>query len=172
MTDLNHKHDKQLEQIQEKMLNLKIDEDFKKNILEDIELARMYFHQDNIVGIINALTVSVSKLQTHLHTAPDLCLEIKPLLVYIHHLQQILIRMPVVTVGPPGPAGATGPIGPAGPIGYTGATGPSGPAGATGPSGTTTFVSTYTIPVLPTEKYDCRSNYTVICRADNKHHHR
>lgn len=166
MANSDHKYHKQLEQIHDQIFNLTIDEGFKKIIIEDIELATMCLQHNNILGVINALAVVVAKLQTCLHKAPDLCCEIEPLLVSIHHFQQILIRIPIVTVGPPGPMGATGPIGP------IGCTGPTGSVGATGPGGSTTFVSTCTLPMVPIKKCECRPKYTFICRTDNSHQHR
>ena len=235
MANSNQEHGKQLEEIREQIANLALRDYFKEIVEEDIDLAIRYLHQDNILGVIQALAVIVAKLHTHLLAYPDLCLQVEPILVCIYRLQQRLIKIPLAVMGPtglmgpmghtgatgpighsgpagfpgvtghtgatgpkgeigatgaighPGATGSTGPIGPlgytgaAGPIGTTGATGPigplgfpgatgaTGPEGATGASGTTTIVTSYTLPLRPQEKCECRPNYTCICRSDDRH---
>ncbi len=50
---------------------------------------------------------------------------------------EILVELPPVSNGVPGPAGPEGPQGPAGPMGATGPAGPEGPQGPAGPIGAT-----------------------------------
>ncbi len=176
--DFSNESLKQLEQIHQDIFQLSVDDELKKVVLGDVELAVKYFLRENILGVFNALTVVVMKLHTYLLTAKESCEKIDPILRGIHWIQQAIIRKPVNLVGPVGATGAQGPSGCPGPVGYTGATGVEGPSGcpgpvgytgATGPSGaggTTTFVTTSTIPIVPAWKYEQRPCYTFICRAD------
>ncbi len=154
---------KQLEQIHQDIFQLSIDEELKKGVMGDVELAVKYFLRENILGVFNALSVVVMKLHTYLLTATESRQKIDPILRGIHWIQQAIIRKPLNLAGPVGATGAQGPTGCPGPVGYTGATGPSGAGG------TTTFVTTSTIPIVPAWKYGQRPCYTFICRADQRH---
>lgn len=120
-------------EIRDQILNLNVEEDFKQILLEDIELAIHCFKEKNILCVINCLGVLVGKLQTYLIISTCSPSVIEKLLVCIHHLQQILIKLPICMTGPSGPPGPPGPMGPAGPV---------GPMGPTGPAGTTTTITT------------------------------
>lgn len=158
--DFSNESLKQLEKIHQEIFQLSVDDELKKVVLGDVELAMKYFLRENILGVFNSLTVVVMKLHTYLLTTKESCEKIDPILRGIHWIQQAIIRKPVNFVGPAGATGAEGPSGCPGPVGYTGATGPSGAGG------TTTFVTTSTIPIVPAWKYEQRPCYTFICRAD------
>ena len=160
-----------LQEIETQLTDLTLKNDFKKIIREDLDLAKSYLKNQNILGVINCLLVVVGKLHSHALAAHCHCDAIEPLLLCIHRLLQILIKCPIGIIGPtgatgpmgpegkPGPKGATGATGPAGKdgaVGGIGATGPMGPegepgpkgaTGATGPAGTTHIISSCTIPV-------------------------
>ncbi len=175
--------EEQLLEIDAKINELNVKNDFKKLLQEDLDLAKSFLRSQNILGVINCLLVIVGKLHTHAIAALCPCTAVEPLLLCIQRLLQFLIKLPVNTVGAtgatgpigpegkPGPKGATGPAGCDGRVGATGATGPTGspgpegPMGATGPigpSGTAHFISSCTIPICdyPVEdkkevKFDC-----------------
>jgi len=135
--DLSNEYFKQLEQIRHDLFQLSMDDEFKEIVLGDMDLAIHHAHRENILGILNALTVVVMKLQTYLIKATDASEKIEPILRGIHWVQQYLIRKPIEVVGPTGATGATGPSGCLGPMGYTGATGATGLSGCLGPMGYT-----------------------------------
>jgi hypothetical protein len=115
--------------------SLDVAEDFKHSLSADIELANLCFKEKNILSVLNCLGVLSSKLQTHVILSRCRYSVIEKSLLDIHHLQQLLIRLPLGICGPTGP---TGPAGTPGPI---------GPPGATGPAGTTTIVTTSSAPI-------------------------
>lgn len=126
-----------LQLIRGKILQLPVHPFFKDLLLEDINLAIDCFQQGNIQCVINSLSVISEKIHTRQKSLSCPNHRFDPLLADLHHLQQILIELPVAP-GPTGPAGATGPQGPAGitgAMGPTGAIGILGATGATGPSG-------------------------------------
>ena len=143
MNPSKHTIETLLTEIHGEIAGLKVDEDFKELLLEDSELSILCFAEKNILSVLNCLTALVDTLHTHLILASSPDPVIKKLLFSIHHLQQMLIRLPVCIVGPTGAMGATGPAGTCGPVG------PIGPTGATGPAGTskTTTVITSCYPV-------------------------
>lgn len=121
-----------LREIHSAITSLNVEEDFRHTILRDIELAVEFFKEKNILSVLNCLAVLVGKLQTYVIFLRCHHSEIEKLLIRIHHVQQILIKLPVCAIGPTGP---TGPAGTPGPMG------PMGPTGPTGPSGTTTIIT-------------------------------
>jgi hypothetical protein len=133
----NQEYAKLMDEIREQFVKLPFKEGLKQIILEDIELAINCLKNGNILGAINALSVVVGKIQTHLLMVPDLCHKVEPLLISIHKFQQMLIKIPIGTIGATGPMGATGPTGPTGPTGHTGPDGKIGATGSTGPMGAT-----------------------------------
>ncbi|HEX3046840.1 MAG TPA: hypothetical protein VHY08_18950 [Bacillota bacterium] len=126
-----------LQLIRGKILQAPVQPFFKDLLLADINLAIDCFHQGEIQCVINSLSVISEKIHTRQKSLSRPNHRFDPLLADLHHLQQILIELPVE----PGPPGSTGPTGPQGPAGMTGAMGLIGPigipgaTGATGPSG-------------------------------------
>lgn len=110
---------------------------FKKQpLMDDCEGALAALQR----GDFGVALFNVNVLNDKLHTLREkgLCLATAPLFADIHHLQQLLLKLPLKKEGPPGPMGPqgpTGPPGPSGPPGPPGPTGPSGPPGPTGPPG-------------------------------------
>lgn len=145
-------------EIHGEITGLNVEEDFRGILLEDIELACECFKEKNILCVINCLAVLADKLQTYLIFSRCYHQDIKKLLIEIHHLQQILIKLPVCIKGTTGTTGATGPCGPAG---TPGPMGPMGPTGATGLPGTATIimnstpVSCYPITQKTPVKFGC-----------------
>jgi hypothetical protein len=145
-------------EIHGEITSLNVEESFRHILLEDIELAVECFKEKNILSVLNCLGVLVVQLQTHVILSRCHYSVIEKLLISIHHLQQILIRLPVCIYGPTGPTGATGatgPTGPPGPMGPAGATGPSGPAGTTTIITSSSPVSCFSIP----NKASAKSGY-------------
>lgn len=143
-------------EIDVKITDLNVKNDFKKIIQEDLDLAKSYLKSRNILGVINCLLVIVGKLHTHVIAALCPCIAVEPLLICIHRLLQALIKLPVNIVGP---TGATGPIGPM------------------GPPGTTHIISSCTIPAcdypveckepVKTQCFDNTVHYQFICKPQN-----
>lgn len=125
----------QLQEVDTQLRDLDLKNDFKKLIQEDLDLAKTYLKEQNILGVINCLLVIVGKV--HSHILADHCpgTNIERFLFCIHRLLQFLIKCPVSIVGPTGATGATGPMGPSGKTGPKGATGATGPAGKDGAEG-------------------------------------
>lgn len=104
-------------EIQGEMIAVNVDEEFRRGIDKDIELAMESFKGKNILSVLNCLTVIVGKLHTYILSSGCHSSVLEKLLINIHRLQQILIRLPVCVMGPTGATGATGATGPAGPVG-------------------------------------------------------
>ena len=153
-------------------------EDIRHVILEDIELALIYFKERNIISLVNCLAVLSDELQTRLVLMPNRsCPALEKILRGVHQLQQILIKLPLTIAGPAGATGATGPTGPAGPVGNAGSPGPAGPIGATGPARTTTVMTSscpataYPIPRQTTPQavfFDFSTHVVAGCRPNWK----
>ena len=125
-------------EIHGEITSLKVEADFRHILSEDIELAVLCFKEKNILCVLNCLTVLVGKLQSHVILSRCHYSVIEKLLISMHRLQQILIRLPVCTIGPTRTTGATGPAGIPGLMGPIDMTGSIGPAGSTV---TTTIIS-------------------------------
>ncbi|MGE5604139.1 MAG: hypothetical protein ACM3YE_00420 [Bacteroidota bacterium] len=130
----------QLQEIDTQLTDLDLKNDFKKIIHEDLDLAKTHLKERNVLGVINCLLVIVGKVHSHILAGHCPSTAIEQFLICIHRLLQVLIKCPVVIVGPTGATGASGPMGPEGkpgPKGATGATGPVGKDGAVGGIGAT-----------------------------------
>lgn len=155
--------------IHHKIVHVNVEEDFRKLLLEDIELAELCFREKNLLCVISGLAVLVGKLQTYVLFSPCHHPDIKMLLVSIHHLQHILSKLPICIIGPPGPVGPSGPPGPTGPQGPPGPSGPQGPQGPKGASGTTSVITTTShyrqpVPSCPPPKRPYRDYSThIVC---------
>jgi hypothetical protein len=134
-------------EIQGEIAQLNVEEDFRQLLLEDIELAALYFKERNTLSVLNCLAILAEKLQSHVILARCHYSVVEKLLTGVHRLQRILIKLPICIIGPTGPTGATGATGPTGPMGPVGANGMTGP---TGPAGTTTITtSSYPVSGFP-----------------------
>lgn len=134
------------QEIHSEISRLDVAEDFRHNLLEDVELAVVCFKEKNTLSVLNCLSVLAGKVQSHVILSRCHYSVVEKLLTGIHHLQQILIRLPVCIIGPIGP---TEPTGATGPAGTPGLKGPTGGIGMTGPNGLaeTTIVTTSSYPV-------------------------
>ncbi len=176
----------QLQEIETQLIGLDLKNDFKKVIKEDLDLAVSYLKDQNLLGVINCLSVIVGKLHSYVLAAHCSGVSVEQFLFCIHRLLQVLIKCPVVITGPTGATGPVGPEGKPGPKGATGATGPAGspgpegPMGATGPVGPTHIISSRTIsicdypvgkqePVKP-KYFDGGIHYQFICKPENPFH--
>ncbi len=127
----------QLQEIETQLIGLDLKNDFKKVIKEDLDLAVSYLKDQNLLGVINCLSVIVGKLHSYVLAAHCSGVSVEQFLFCIHRLLQVLIKCPVVITGPTGATGPVGPEGKPGPKGATGATGPAGKDGAVGGIGAT-----------------------------------
>lgn len=125
----------QLREIDTQLTDLDLKSDFKEIIREDLELAKSYLKNQNLLGVVNCLLVVVGKLHSHVLAGHCSGAAIERFLIHIHRLLQVLVKCPIAIVGPTGATGPTGPIGPTGPQGPEGKPGPKGATGATGPAG-------------------------------------
>lgn len=121
-------------EIHNDITTLTVEEDFRQTVSRDIELAGEYFKEKNTLSVFNCLTVMINKVQSYLLLTQTHCAILRKILMGLHQLQDLLVKLPVCTVG------ATGATGPAGPPGTPGAIGPMGP---TGPGGALTVVTNY-----------------------------
>ncbi len=121
-------------EIHNDLTTLAVEEDFRQTVLNDIQLAGEYFKEKNTLSVFNCLTVMINKFQSYLLLTQPRCAILRKILMGLHQLQDLLVKLPVCTVG------ATGATGPAGPPGTSGPTGPMGPIG---PGGAQTVVTNY-----------------------------
>lgn len=149
------------DEIHGEISSLDVEEDFRHSILEDFELAVLCFKEKNTLSVLNCLAVIVGKLQTQAILSRCHFSVIENLLIRIYRLQQILIRLPICTVGPTGPAG---------PMGATGATVPTGSLGRTTITTSSFPVSGFPILNKPLAKsnYFDSSTHTVIYSKSGK----
>lgn len=136
-----------LQEIRAEITCLNVAEDFRDVILEDIELAILYFKEKNIISLANCLAVLVAQLQTQVILSRCRGSLMAKLLPDIHRLQQILMKLPVSVGGPvdTAAAGATDPAIAAETAEMPEVAGPGGASGTTRPTitaGTTRVLTT------------------------------
>lgn len=158
-------------EIRGQITGLNVEEDFKHTILENFELAAECFKEKNILGALNCLAVLAGQLQTHAIFSHCRDLLIEKLLISVHHLQQILARLPVRAIGSPGTTGPVEAPEPMKPVAEIGANDPAGTAKTATVISTSYPISRFPIPeIVATQSgfFDFSTHIVTYCNPYRK----